>query len=234
MAKDNPHEKHRERVKNQFLTDGFSDNTPPHKILELLLFYSIPRKDTNEIAHALLDRFDSIAGVLEATPDELMSVKGVGPNTAILIKLLIHFFRRYNTTLGVKGVKLNTLDEIFYFIKQKYYGRTEETFAMTTFNGRNEVIAFDILYVGDVNSVHVSRRTVVQKAIERKAAAVVVSHNHPKGDALPSPEDVTVTANLIKALDTVGIPLWDHMIFDEDDGISMACTQQYEYLFRQD
>ena len=93
----NPHEKHRQRVRKEFLENGFSDATPPHKILEMLLFYSIPRKDTNEIAHALLNRFGSISGVVDATPTELMSIDGIGESSVALIKLLIPIFRQYKS-----------------------------------------------------------------------------------------------------------------------------------------
>ena len=104
MAKDkNPHKDHRQRVRNEFLENGFSDATPPHKILEMLLFYGIPRRDTNEIAHALLDKFGSFSAVLEASTYELTQVKGINEYTAALIKLMLPICRRYEENNGRKS-----------------------------------------------------------------------------------------------------------------------------------
>lgn len=232
MADCNLHKEHRERVRKQFLENGFNDSTPPHKILEMLLFYSIPRKDTNEIAHALLNRFGSIGAVLEANPRELMKIDGIGENCAVLIKLVWTISRLYGQTLGVKNFRAHSLDDIFDFLKGRYRGLTRETFHLTTLNGRNEVIAVDTLNVGDVSSVTVSSRSVLEIVIERKAVSAVLSHNHPKGSAYPSNADIEMTKRISSALAHIQVKLIDHMIFDEnEDGISMAQTQKFNHLF---
>ncbi|MBQ6848107.1 MAG: RadC family protein [Clostridia bacterium] len=228
----NPHKDHRERVRREFLENGFSDATPPHKIFELLLFYSIPRKDTNEIAHELLNRFGSVEGVLNASAHELMRVNGVGENTAALIKLLVPIFKRYQSS-DRKTFKPRSYDEMCDFVKKKYMGITRETFAISTFNHTGKLIAFDVLSEGDVSSVAMSNRSVVEKALERKAAAVIISHNHPTGHALPSPSDVKRTEELFAAFKHLEIQLLDHIIVsnEDDDLISMAQTEKYDYIF---
>ena len=118
------HDGHRERVKQEFLKNGFNESTPAHKIIEMLLFYSIPRKDTNEIAHELLNRFGSVSGILDAPAERLTEVKGVTLNTAALIKLIIPIARRYSLEKGTKTENYSTLDEVCRYLMQRYFGYT--------------------------------------------------------------------------------------------------------------
>ncbi len=234
MKKDNPHKDHRKRVRKEFLENGFTNATPPHKILELLLFYGIPRKDTNEIAHALLTRFGSLSGVLEASTKELMDVEGMGENSATLIKMLIPIFRIYESNKAIKGKSYTSMDEVCDFLMKKYMGYKKEIFAITTFNGRGEMIAFDPLNLGDVASVGVSVRSVIEKVIERNAVSVVLSHNHPTGHALPSNDDIETTRKIHGVLKDMNIRLLDHIIISnaDDDCISMAQSANFQYIFQ--
>lgn len=232
MAKDqNPHKDHRQRVRNEFLENGFSDATPPHKILEMLLFYGIPRRDTNEIAHALLDKFGSFSAVLEASTYELTQVKGINEYTAALIKLMLPICRRYEENKLKEEKVPPTMDHICDYLISKYLGFTKEVFAITTFNNKGAVIAFDILNSGDVASVGVSSRNVIEKVIERKAVCAVISHNHPNGNALPSQEDITMTVRLTEALSHINVKLLDHIIISDDDCVSLAQSQAYCHIF---
>lgn len=233
-VKDNPHKEHRDRVRKEFLENGFSDSTPPHKLLEMLLFYSIPRKDTNEISHALLDRFGSIEAILNASAAELMRVKGIGENSAALIKLLVPIFKRYQINTNGKAFAPKTYDDVCQFIQKKYMGFTNEVFAITSFSHSGRIISFDIISTGDISSVGISNHSVVEKALERKAAAVVISHNHPNGRALPSADDIKRTEELCSALKHLGIKLLDHIIVSNEDNdcISMAQTEKLQYIFK--
>ncbi len=229
---DNPHKEHRERVRKEFLENGFSDLTSPHKMLEMLLFYSIPRKDTNEIAHALLNRFGSVYDILNASPQELMRVDGIGENSAALIKLLVPVFKCYQLN-NPKDFIPNNHDEICDFIQKKYIGLTRETFAVTTFNHSGKMIAFDILATGDISAVAISNRSVIEKVLERKAVAAVISHNHPTGRALPSPDDIQRTKELFAAFKHLELELLDHIVVsnEDDDCISMAQSAEYCHIF---
>lgn len=233
MAKpENPHKDHRERVRKEFLANGFSDSTPPHKILELLLFFAIPRKDTNEIAHALLNRFGSISAVMEASPEELMRVDGIGESAATLIKLLLPIYRKYSSEKGVKTSQINSIDELGDALLKKYIGYTTEVFTIVTLNSKGSVIAFDVVGEGDVSSIGVSTRTIVEKVIERKAVAAVICHNHPNGNALPSNADLESTRRYVTALAHIGVQLLDHIIIADDDWVSLYQTPDYSHIFK--
>lgn len=234
MKNSNPHDGHRERVRKEYLENGFSNATPPHKILELLLFYGIPRKDTNEIAHKLLDHFGSISAIFEASPKELMRVEGVGENAAVLINMLLPLFRIYESSKAVKGKNFHNMDEVCDFLMKKYMGFKKEIFAVTTFNNQGKIIAFDTMNLGDNASVGVSTRSVIEKVIERNAVSVVISHNHPTGHALPSKDDISTTQRIHNVLANMGIRLLDHIIIsnEDDDCISMAQTEDFQYIFK--
>lgn len=230
--KDNPHAEHRKRVRKEFLANGFSDATPPHKILEFLLFFAIPRKDTNETAHALLNRFGSIAAVLEATPEELMRVDGIGESAAALIKLFLPVFREYNKEKSVKSSKITSIDQIGDALMKKYIGYTTEVFTLVTISNKGTVIAFDTIGEGDVSSIGVSTRSVIEKVIERKAVGAVICHNHPNGNALPSSADLEMTRRLALALSHINVCLLDHIIIADDDWVTLANSESYAHLFK--
>ena len=232
MPENNPHKKHRERVRQEFLAHGFNENTPPHKILEMLLFYGIPRKDTNEIAHALLNRFGSITAVLEATPEELMRIDGIGESAAALIKLLVPVFRLYDNEKSIKGQSIKSMGQFCDILIKKYTGYTNEVFGLTTISSKGTIIAFDILGTGDISSVGITTRSVIEKVIERKAVGAVISHNHPNGNALPSPEDIYMTKRISDALSHINVKLLDYIIISDNDCVSLAQTPDYAHLFK--
>ena len=229
--KPNLHAKHRQRVRDEFLANGFTDATPPHKIVEMLLFYSIPRGDTNEIAHDLLNHFGSISAILDASPTELKRIKGIGDNSAIMLNLLRHVCRAYHKDKLKKGHKPFSLDEIGLYLEKKHFGLTKEYFSIVTFNSKGEQIAFDMITEGDVTSVGVSIRNIIEIVIERKAASAVIAHNHPNGIALPSHEDIQLTDRISKALAHINVPLLDHFIVIDDDHVSLAQSAAYYHMF---
>ncbi len=228
---ENLHAKHRERVRDEFFARGFSDDTPEHKVLEMLLFYALPRKDTNEIAHLLLNRFGSPSKVFDASPEELMKVNGVGEKTAALIKLMVPVIRMYvNDKLKAKK-KFADMDEIGDYLLKKYLGFTKEIVAITSLDNKGCILGFDIIAEGDLDAVTVSTRSVIETAINRKAACIILSHNHPDGDATPSNEDIRTTAKLCQAMRNINIPLLNHFILCDNDYVSLAVSQNYKHLF---
>lgn len=228
----NLHKDHRLRVRNEFLANGFNEKTPPHKVLEMLLFYSIPRKDTNDMAHELLNQFGSIEKVLEASDEELKRIDGIGDNTVALFKLLLHITRTYRSKKKLEESKLRTMDDIYDFLSAKFTGLTKEVFAVATFNNRGEMISFDIIKEGDVSSVGVSTREVLEIVIKRNATGVIISHNHPGGTAVPSVDDLKLTKTLFTALSHINVTLLDHIIVADNDYVSMRQTASLRYLFQ--
>lgn len=229
MAK-NIHDGHRQRVRKAFLDYGFNEKTPPHKVLEMLLFYSIPRRDTNEVAHELLNRFGSVAGILDAPQSELLKVDGVGENTVALLKLILPMARLYGEDKGKS--RFDDMDQIFRFLKNKYLGYTNEMFSILSFDNRGVLIGFDFLTAGDVASVGISTRMVIEAVLKHNAAGVIMAHNHPGGNALPSKDDIKNTELLANALRSINVHLLDHVILCSDDYVSLAQSHQYSHIFK--
>ncbi|MGN0493169.1 MAG: RadC family protein [Acutalibacteraceae bacterium] len=228
---DGVHDGHRERVKQEFLKNGFDESTPPHKIMEMLLFYSIPRKDTNEIAHELLNRFGSISGILDAPANQLTEIKGVSLNTVALLKLVISVARIYRTEKSEKQGRFNNLDEVCDYILSRYFGYTNEVFSVISFSGNGRILGFDILGEGNVSEVNVSTREIIETALNRQAVSVIIAHNHPSGTAVPSEEDIAVTKNIQSALSHINVKLLDHIVICGDDYVSMAQSRLFRKIF---
>ena len=231
--KKNVHDGHRERVRKEILANGFSESTPPHKILEMLLYYAIPRKDTNEIAHTLLESFGSVSGVFEAPAEELMKIKGVSENTASLLKLMIPVIRAYSGDKKSNPSLKNGLhfNSVYEFLENRYIGYKNEIFAITSFNHKGVFTGFDILAEGDNSEVKISIRQIIEAVIRRNASYAIISHNHPQGIAMPSSSDIEMTEKINTALKSIKVDLFDHMILTDDDYVSLRQSQSYAYLF---
>lgn len=220
---ENIHEGHRKRMKERFMKSGL-DDFAPHNVLEFLLFYSIPRGDTNPIAHRLIDAFGSLSGVFDATPEELMKVSGVGESTAILISMIPQMARKY---LEDKADAVNVVGgcgDIGAYLLPKFVGRTNEALMMVSIDNKNKVISCSVVAEGTVDSAKVSRRKVMEEAMKVKATRVILAHNHPRGVAVPSAEDVAMTREIGRLFAQVGIELVDHIIVADDDYVSMAAS----------
>ena len=198
------------------------DNFNDLNVLELLLFYAIPRKDTNEIAHTLLDHFGSLDRVFEASIPELEAVPGVGESSALLISLIPQIMRRY---LMVKGSCVSTITgsaEAGKYLVPRLMFEKDEKLLLLCLDAKKSVIACVNLGSGVVNAVDVNVRKVVENAVRHRASSVILAHNHPGGVALPSREDERITIEIAAALKLVGIPLEDHIIVAGDDYVSFA------------
>ena len=208
-------EGHRGRLKQRFLSDGL-DRFNEINALELLLFYAVPREDTNPLAHRLLDRFGSFTGVLDADFDELKSVDGVSDHTATYLKLLPEAARYYQSGKIKERVELVTLTDIGEYLVRKYVGVTKEIVYMLMLDSKRCVIGFEKVYEGSVCSAGVSVRSMAESALKRHARAVVIAHNHPNGLAIPSPDDIAVTRNMKAAFDTLEIQFINHFIVSDN------------------
>lgn len=211
---------HRDRVKNRFISDGL-ENFAPHNILEILLFYSIPRKDTNKIAHNLIKHFGSLSNVIDAEYEELVKIDGITKNTATLIKLIPAISSHYlKEKASVDGI-LNTVEKMGEFLKPFYIGKTTECVYCIAFDSKLKTIKCELMFEGSVNAVSITNRKVVEFAAINKASIVVLSHNHPNGVAIPSQADIKTTVRLKDALALIEVVLLDHIIVVDDDFVSM-------------
>ena len=215
------HTGHRQRVKERFLTEGL-DNFSDIQVLELLLFYAIPQKDTNPIAHALLDKFGSLPQVLEAPVEELEKVPGVGRNAAVLLSLAPAVGRYYMVERGKAGLALQTIDACCQYLQNVFVGRRTEMVYLLCLDAKCKVLCCRQVAEGSVNSANVPIRRIVEMALAANATTVILGHNHPSGIALPSAEDLATTRRLAAALSMVEITLADHIIVADEDYVSLA------------
>lgn len=215
------HKGHRERLKTRFFKDGL-DNFTDIQVLELLLFYVISRKDTNPIAHALLERFGSLAQVLEAPVEELVKVEGIGREAALFLHLIPAAGRYYMVDKAGNCKVLRTLDQCGQYLMPYFFGRQVETVFLLCLDAKCKVLCCKEVGEGSVNSAAISVRKIVETALAANATTVILAHNHPSGVALPSPEDCQTTQRVAMALRAVDIQLADHIVVADDDYISMA------------
>lgn len=225
--KETIHGGHRQRLKTRFLKEGL-EHFDEHQVLELLLFYCIPRQDTNPIAHALLEHFGSLTQVMEAAPSELQKVKGMGESSAAFLSLLNSFCRYYQISRASSAVILNTLEECGRYLMPFFYGRRNETVYLLCLDAKCKVLSCKEVGEGSVNSAAVPIRRIVEMALGANATSAILAHNHPSGIAVPSTEDQLTTKQLAVALAAVDITLVDHMVIADEEFVSMRQSGWYD------
>lgn len=232
IKKENIHAGHRERMRERFLKEGL-DNFQDHNVLELLLFYAIPQKDTNEEAHALIDTFGSLSEVFDANYEDLCSVKGIGPRAAGLIKLMPELFRKYEVDkLNTDEVFLNDSELAAEYACKFFKGITEEKLYLICLDSRCRLISFDLMSEGTMKSTPVNTRLIIETAFKNKATSVILVHNHPTGITAPSKADIDVTSNLAYVLKKSDLKLDDHIIVGHgNDYFSFRKSQKFKDMF---
>lgn len=228
MATASVHKGHRERLKQRFLEEGL-DHFSDIQVLELLLFYAIPQRDTNPIAHELLRHFGSLSQVLDASVEELKKVDGIKDSAATLLALVTQLCRYYQVDSAQRVEILNSLEACGKYLLPRFFGRTRETVFLLCLDAKCKVICCKEIGEGSVNAASISIRKVVETALSANASSVILAHNHPSGLAVPSDEDILTTKRLYAALQAVDIILADHLVVAEGDYVSMAQTPRYDF-----
>ncbi|MCD7792605.1 MAG: DNA repair protein RadC [Oscillospiraceae bacterium] len=224
MSGGNTHDGHRSRLRERFeghSLESFSDV----EALEFLLSFAIPRRDTNVLAHNLLDHFGGFRGVFDAELADLQEVDGIGPSAAMLLRLTSEINRRYLVAEHPRRPQLSSIEKLGDYLMPYYDYVNREMACMLTLTNSRRLIKFHILAHGLVNRVDILPRHVVEIAFRDNAAGVVLSHNHISGTALPSAEDISTTRRLRTCLETVGVELVDHIIICQNDYISLKDSQ---------
>jgi len=210
---------HRQRIKDKYKKSGI-DGWLDYEVLELVLSYTIARKDTKPIAKELMSRFKTINGVLDADSKELQSISGVSEHTTLFLKLLKDIAVLYlENGLHSKDL-LSSPELVFDYLKASLKGCVDEEFKALFLNSRNQLIAVEALQAGTVNRSAIYPRKIVERALYHHAVGVIIAHNHPAGTLTPSKEDCTVTKSVKDALKTVDINLLDHIIIGGNDYFS--------------
>lgn len=215
------HDGHRMRLKERFLKEGL-DGFSEVQVLELALFYCIPRKDTNPIAHALLEHFGGLSQVLEAPVEELKRIPGMGEASATFLRLITEVGRYYVVHRSTQTSVLPTLEQCAEYMVPFFFGRRLETVFLLCLDAKCKVLCCKEVGEGSVNSAGISVRRIVETALGANATSVVLAHNHPSGVALPSGEDIQTTRRIALALSAVEITLADHIVVADEDYVSMA------------
>lgn len=222
------HDGHRERLKSRFLREGLN-GFDDHMVLEILLFYTIPRIDTNPLAHVLLKRFGSLAAVFDAPYEELLKVKGIGPKTASMIKLIPSVCRSYLISRCDVGRILTNTKDIGEFIIPYFFGETDEVIYLICLDGKNKVLDCSEMGRGSVDNVGINVRKIVEQAMSFNAVSVIIAHNHPGGLAVPSYDDLIASQKLKNGLAGVDILLIDHIIVADGDFVSLNESMLLNY-----
>lgn len=220
------HDGHRQRLKERFRLEGL-DNFDELQVLELLLFYCIPRQDTNPLAHRLLDHFGSLSQVFEAPIGELEKIPGMGQGAATFLHLVRDAGRYYQVNRSQQEKILTTTDQCGTYLEPFFFGRRNETVFMLCLDAKCKVLCCKEVGEGSINSAGVPVRRIVEMALGVNASAVVLAHNHPSGLALPSSEDLQTTQRVAAALNTVDIALADHIIVADGDFVSLVQSGYY-------
>ena len=211
---DKLHQNHRERVLEKFCRFGldvFSD----HEVLELLLFFAIPRVDTNPTAHRLLERFGSLHAVLEAPVEQLCEVQGIGPRSADLLKLSFAMCARYQQDLAKSerhSDKLNSYEKIGEYFVPQFAGEQEEVLLAAYLDGAGRVIKCEEIARGGHKQVTMDAYKIARTALLCGASGIVLAHNHPDGTAVPSEADMLATRRLEQTIAGLGLQLVDHCV----------------------
>lgn len=225
------HTGHRERMREEFLNVGFNAYTPDHKMLEMLLFHCIPRNDTNPLAHELLNRFGSLAGVLDAPIEELCKLPMLTRSNATLLKLIMPIARRYIELKDWEAPDFKDLNEIGEYLLDCYAGIKEERASLVYLSAMGKKLSFEFISTGSVDSVGLSIKDIMRRVLDKGASAVVLAHNHPSGIALPSRNDCVLTEMIADMLRRMEVPLLDHIILSDTDFVSMAQSREYSHIF---
>lgn len=225
------HSGHRQRMKERFLHDGSLDSFSDVNILEMVLFYAIPMKDTNPIAHALLDRFGSIENVFNASYDNLLTVTGVTPNAACLISMIPSLAHTYFDSMTSNVSSIPSVAQAADFLIPKFIGLTTEALYLVALNNRGKILKVEKISQGDTVSTDSNIRKIVSTLLECKATAAIIAHNHPNGLCVPSREDHRVTYEISKVLSSISIRLVDHLIISGKEHFSLASNKKFADCF---
>jgi DNA repair protein RadC len=219
--KTNIHAKHRERVRKRYMTSGL-DGFDDHQALELLLFYAVPRRDTNELAHKILQTYGTLHNLLDSDAVDIARRCGVSESTAILISMFVPMFRKYNNSRAEKRAVLDDSMKAGNYAVNLLRGKTRENFYLICLNSQRREIFAALISSGTTNETSLYPRQIVEAALKHNAVSVILAHNHPSGILAASANDIEATRAIIDVLDSINIDVLDHIIVTDDKYLSFS------------
>ena len=227
------HDGHREKMRQRFLKSGL-DAFADHEALELLLYYAIPRRDTNPIAHALMERYGSLSAVLTAPVEDLKKVEGIGESAAILLKLAPQLYRKARLSDAGQELVLNSAQRAGAYLLERFAGEKNEVVYQLCLDRKGKFLACKKLGEGGIASADLDIRRLVENALLTGASAVILAHNHPSGSAIPSQGDIKATEDVYRALDAIDCRFSDHLILAGENYVSLSSAGLMEIVTGQE
>lgn len=219
------HTFHRKRTKEKFLKLGL-EGMHPHEILEILLYYSIPREDTNPIAHTLISEFESLSGVFDADFNDLLKIKGIGEHSAMLIKLIPLLCQKYQQDKLRQFTDCKNHNTTVAFLKSHLMLLNHEEFHLLCLTADLKLLKHIKLFSGTVNSAAVNLRKLTEEILKYDTAGIIIAHNHPSKNLQPSLDDDEITEKILNSLNYLNIQLMDHIIIAGDKAFSYHATNK--------
>lgn len=215
------HADHRQRMRERFEHNGFT-GFQDHEILEMLLYYAVPRKDTNPLAHKILNEYKTLANVFDADITSLMRSVNISYNTACLLAMIPQLSARYDQSKAERCKVITGREELGKYCISLFKGKRNEEFALICLDGNRRVQWSGIIIKGTIDRTEAYPRLVVIEALRHNAQNVVLAHNHPDGTLYASEGDRQCTRQLTDLLSGVGVKVLDHMIVSDNRFFSLA------------
>lgn len=230
----NPHDGHRKRMREKLLKDNNLKTYADHNILEMLLFYAIPRADTNELAHRLIDNFGSFSAVFDADISQLTEVTGVGESTALFLKMIPTVMQRYYEDKIACPKRITCIKDAVTFLRTKFINECKESIYLLCLNNDGKILKFSLVGTGNVDISFADTRLIMQEMLLCKATTAIIAHNHPSGICAPSTADINTTKMISNLLSGINANLIDHIIIAGNDYFSFAESDTFRPCFNQD
>ena len=222
--KDNIHSGHRNRLRDELLACDF-EGVHENKLLEALLFYSIPRRDTNEIAHALREEFGSVGKIMAADYEDIAAIEGVGENTAFLIKLSNAIYKCIIRSKFPVIKSVTSLHDSYRLFYPYFFNEKNEKTYVAFLDNSSKIICIREMAEGAPNKTFFDKRKISEIAVKNGATGIIVAHNHPNGTPNPSKEDIMSTKALQYFMEQIQVTLLDHLIFADNKFSSLRQSE---------
>lgn len=211
---------HRQRLKDRYIKYGI-DSFEEHEALELLLYYAYPRVDTNKLAHKFINEYGSLANLCNGEVEDLKNRLEITENVAILITLLPSIYKKFSLSSQNNKITFNNTKDVGEYVINLFHDKKRECFYIICLDGKKRIINTCLISEGTVNTTSIYTRNVVEMALSRNAVSIILVHNHPGGNLIPSNADINSTILIINALKYVSIRVLDHIIVCGNDYLSM-------------